>query len=224
MALFHRRRPYTEILNNLVLAALKERSQYPVCREYFGLKEIDSRRVNADDISSDAVRLVRDELRERGHKLKEETGKRCYIEVEREGEKVYVVRLSLGVPQKELEAKGIRRILWGHVYSQIVEKICSEGEVDDLDEVVAAELRLEEIVYKRISEKSYPIEKEKQFDREHIREYAEANGMDPDKVEEVFDFLAAKNQHIQSLGKPCYTEEEKKEKKNGGGGGWQQSK
>jgi hypothetical protein len=207
-------------INREVLDALKKRSQYPICREYFGLKEVYSRRVNADDVSAEAVRSVRDELRAKGHELQELTGKQCYIEIEREGEEVYVVRLSLGVPQKEREARGIDTVGWNLTYSQIVGEICSEGEVESVDDVVKAEVDLEKAVRARVYDKSIPYDN--QFDRNDVRDYALADGMDPNKVERIFDFLAERNRHVQDLSKPLKPLETKpKKKENGFSGGWQ---
>ncbi|MBW2982400.1 hypothetical protein KY343_05960 [Candidatus Woesearchaeota archaeon] len=197
MTLFHRRKPYEEILNNQVLLALKERSKYPVCRDYFGLKEIETRRVKGRDVSAEEIVSVIDELAEKGHRLGEETGKHSNVEIERVDDNIYLIKLSLKTPQKELESKGIDTLWWKPVYSKIVEQICSEGEAENLDDVIKAEVELEQAVHRRAFDKD--ILYNAQFDRDHIRKYALENGMDPDKVEKVFEFLAAKNQYIQDL-------------------------
>jgi chorismate mutase len=161
-------------LNELILDALKERSQYPVCRGYFDLS------------------LRRDEAN----------------------------------PQRELESRGIDTIGWNLTYSKVVELVCPEGEVEDVNGVVAAERRLEELVFERIHiSKKFPIPRDKQAYIEDIRAYAEGHGMDPDAVARVFNFLIARNEYVQELGKPIKSSGSKTMTVgNCFGGGWKQQK
>lgn len=116
-------------------------------------------------------------------------------------------------PQKELEAQGIDTVGWNLDYSKVVEYICEEGDIspDQYDGFIAAEHRLEELLYKRrIIEKTVisvkapkrkPIERPKRKEEKiaEVMEIAKKSGMNPEVIRDVYQFIIEKNEHIQRV-------------------------
>ena len=115
--------------------------------------------------------------------------------------------------QWELRERGIDSVGWNLNYSPIVGKICEEGELFDgeRDAVIESESYLEALLYERVYVARKVIEYKAPRGKDitvqsvedkiikKVREEAENYCLNPDAVQEIFEFLMKKNKHVQRL-------------------------